>query len=371
MTKKLFPTGVPVSGKDLVGRETEITKICRLMEIGQSVALVAPRRYGKTSLILEILDRLKKKHMVGYVDIFRVLNKKELSEMIVDTILENKKISSFVRNIRENLSQLISRIEVKQVIEDHEFVMKFAQARVDEDELLDYALRLPEDFAKKSKSNLIMVYDEFGDLIKLNGEPLIKKMRSYFQLHERVTYLFSGSQESIMWKLFTDSKQAFFRFAKIVELGPIPYQPVLDYITDKFFQIGVKIEPLIAQEILSRTKGHPYYTQLLCQNIYLSLKANEVKGEDISSAFEEIIISEKSYFEELWENLKSRRYFLEVIRFLAEGNCNPYRIPKMQRQQVYYVVSKLEEGGFIRKVEQGKYAVKDPVFKEFIVRQFL
>ena len=53
--------GKPVIGKDLIGREEEIKLIMQTVLEGQSVVLIAPRRFGKTSLLLEALRRLKNK----------------------------------------------------------------------------------------------------------------------------------------------------------------------------------------------------------------------------------------------------------------------------------------------------------------------
>ena len=91
----------------------------------------------------------------------------------------------------------------------------------------------------------------------------------------------------------------------------------------------------------------------------------------MNAAYEEVILNEKSYFEEIWENLKHKKYFLEVLCFIATGHSNPYQIPEMDRQHVYYVLCKLEEGGYIKRIAKAKYELKDPLLKEFIIRQIL
>jgi len=118
-------------------------------------------------------------------------------------------------------------------------------------------------------------------------------------------------------------------------------------------------------KILSRTRCHPYYTQLLCQNLYLSLHGKRVKEEDIESAYNEAVMSEKSYFEEVWEELKGKKNFLGLLRFLANGEINPYGFP-LDRQQIYYIVSKLEEMGHLRRVDKGHYELTDPLFGAYI-----
>ena len=67
----MFQVGKPVKGNAFVGRDKEIKEIQTYLEMGQSVVLIAPRRFGKTSLVLEVLRRMKrKKHYTGFVDIF-------------------------------------------------------------------------------------------------------------------------------------------------------------------------------------------------------------------------------------------------------------------------------------------------------------
>ena len=48
-------------GKDLIDRKDELRKLEDLLISGQSVILTSPRRYGKTSVCLELLSRLKSK----------------------------------------------------------------------------------------------------------------------------------------------------------------------------------------------------------------------------------------------------------------------------------------------------------------------
>ena len=65
--------GNPVSGKDFIGREEEIKYITELLLLGQSVVLIAPRRYGKTSLVLEVLEKLKSQERYSaFIDIFSI-----------------------------------------------------------------------------------------------------------------------------------------------------------------------------------------------------------------------------------------------------------------------------------------------------------
>ena len=50
-----FQVGKPVTGKDFIGREEELKLMLQLLSQGQSIMLIDQRRYGKTSLVHEVL----------------------------------------------------------------------------------------------------------------------------------------------------------------------------------------------------------------------------------------------------------------------------------------------------------------------------
>ncbi len=78
--KNIFPAGRPVVGNLLIGRDALLDELGNILTIGQSVVLIAPRRYGKTSVALEILKRFKNKaYFIADIDIFDVTDKRHLA----------------------------------------------------------------------------------------------------------------------------------------------------------------------------------------------------------------------------------------------------------------------------------------------------
>ena len=61
--------GQPVIGDDLYGREYELSRIWELLEQGEHLLMLAPRRVGKTSLMLELHRAPREGWDVLYVDI--------------------------------------------------------------------------------------------------------------------------------------------------------------------------------------------------------------------------------------------------------------------------------------------------------------
>ena len=372
--KSPFPIGVPVRGNDLIGRKEEINKIVDIVSDGQSAILIAPRRFGKTSILLEVLKQIKEKGIyVGDVDIFRIISFRELAEKITDTVLENRKIKGLAVSIKKGLSSILKKIEYKHVLDNFEFVLKLGESNIDENELLDAALAFPDEFASKYKKKMVFAYDEFGDLDKLNGEALLKRMRAIFQRQQNVSYIFSGSQESLMTKIFSNKKQAFYKFGRIITLQEISKRDFVKYIKRRFSQMGISIAQDNTEIILRKTGGHPYYTQLICHLIYYSLKNKKsiIEEGDIKSGFIEAMRIENSYFEELWQGLKGKKDFLKILRFIADEHSNPYKLKGLDRQQIYYILSSLVSMGMIKKIEKATYKIINPLFRDYLsVKKF-
>lgn len=270
--KQLFPSGRPVGGEMLIGREGILDELDDIINIGQSIILVAPRRYGKTSIVLALLERFKKKgHFIGDVDMFEVTGRKALAEKIIETCLKNNPVplERYWNGLKKGALNVLSMLKFKPADEDVEMVLQLGQPVINEERLLDDALDFPERFCARHNKQMVMFLDEFQDVSKIGGEALLKKMRAKIQRHKNVVYIFAGSQESMMTELFQHKQHAFYRFGRMFTIGGIDEKDFLPYIARSFETEGIKIGAGALGTIISITKGHPYYTQLLCQMIYI------------------------------------------------------------------------------------------------------
>ena len=78
-----FKYGEIVSGEDFADRQKEIKELMLDLSGGQNIIIYSQRRFGKTSLILEVLRRLRTKGILtAHVDLFRATSKKRFIEML-------------------------------------------------------------------------------------------------------------------------------------------------------------------------------------------------------------------------------------------------------------------------------------------------
>ncbi|MDI6794243.1 MAG: ATP-binding protein [bacterium] len=372
--KQIFPYGRPVTGDDLIDRQEIIKDILFDVKGGQSVILVSPRRYGKSSVILETLSHLKKEgFLVGYVDIFEQTSLAEIAEAIVATVLENEtsKAKNLIKMIRTSLTDFLKNIQFKHIREDNEILLSFGDSRISGEQLLNEALDFTQEFAARKKKKLVFAIDEFGDIMKWNGA-LIKKMRAKFQRHNSVTYLFSGSQESVMRDIFTKKAYAFYGFGKLITLPPLPAEDLARYLVFTFQKTGFGITERTAGAIVDKTSSHPHYTKILAQSI-LDLVSGTPQKEITLSVVEEgyqmTLRRLTGELENEWISLGKAPLQKRILKFLALKQGALYAkgsFPGVDKSAVYLALSDLEKKGILRKTDRGKFAFVNPFFTEYI-----
>jgi len=373
MPSRLFPLGGPVSEKDIVDREDFLVSLeIRLIE-GQSIMLAGPRRIGKTSLALEVLRRLKAKgSYIAFIDLFRYNTKKELSLAIIDACLENRSgISKTTAVLKDGLKRITGAARITAKVQDLELEIGSPSEGKSVDELFNYALRLPEILYQKDKKQIVVVFDEFQEIMRIAGEDTLKVMRSYFQMQEGVSYLFLGSKEGMMNTIFGDKRQAFYRFATILPIPPIPTEAWKEYLSSKFAEKRIVVSDDAILEILELTGGHPQDTMLLCSEVYYALiEAGQttLTLEFVRMGFTRAILTLSPVFDELLDELGKIPSVRHVLIGIAKGlriysglNVNPNEIKR--------AVDTLVSRAIVEKTSRGNYAFVEPMLKHYLIEK--
>jgi AAA+ ATPase superfamily predicted ATPase len=372
MIMKDIHLGKPVKGENLIGRESEIKSILQLIELGQSVVIIAPRRFGKTSLILEILHRLKKENKyIAFIDVFTTPDLLSLSKKITEQVLENNQLGKTFRSIKDNLTSLIKNIELKQTIENFEFILKYATQIQDKWELFSESIDFIEAYPKKHNNRMVCAFDEFGDLNKFNGDSLVKLIRSKIQLHENAVYLFSGSYESVMDSLFVNPKSPFYRFARIINLGYINTSEFKKYIVKTLEQNKISVVSSLIDELLNFTKGHPYYTQLLLQQIQFNSKDKDsLKNQTIEILLDQALSIENNFLEKQWEEISKSRELVQTLLAVVQQEKQLYSVVDTKKVNLGRALKKLSGRGLLY-YKEGRYHQTDPLFELWIKKNVI
>lgn len=198
---------------------------------------------------------------------------------------------------------------------------------------------------------MIVAFDEFQEIDVLDGVALEKLMRSKFQYHRNVVYLFMGSKRHLLQEIFSEEGRAFYKFGKPMTLGFIPKEEFAAFISRKFGEGGGSISEDAIECVLNVTGGHPYYTQQLCYGLWFISK-NIKDASLVEKAIQEILVHEQVNYLKIWDELSilQRRLLIGLSReehpnIYSAGFIDKYKLRAPSRVQ--RALESLESKGII------------------------
>ena len=371
----LFPIGRIVPAEDLVGREPAIRDLVARLQSGQNLIVAGPRRIGKTSVVEEALRRLRESgHYTGRVDLLRVTTTRELAEALAEACLGNlTRTARALRTLRDWARGRAPEVRIKASLGPHaEVALDFAlraENRSAED-LLDDALALPQEMAIRAGTRFFLAYDEFQQLTKIDAR-LLGRMRATMILQDRVTFVFLGSQESLVAELFTKRHEPFYRFAVDWHLPPVPEAEWHAYLSRKYEQAGYEPSTQAVEDIVRRAGSHPMDTMLLANetvHVAREVGVRAITADLVAVAFERTLLGLARAYDEAWQALDTAAQ--HVLKRLAAGEPL-YAPPSPNPGRVKRAVDRLLGAGVLERRARGRYRFVETMFAEYIRRHAL
>jgi hypothetical protein len=320
-----FRYGALALDEAFTNREREIGELSRDILNGQDVVVLAPRRYGKTSLVWRVIqDIVKKRVLVAQVNLMTTPTKERLAEKLADTIHEN--IASALFRARERLRifadlRITPRVTVDPDTGTPTFSFDAGSAPQDVDATLERLLELPGQLAVERKRKVALVFDEFQEVVDIDPD-LPKLMRSVFQEQPEVAHVYLGSKRHMMERIFNDENEPFWRSARQMELGVIDPPQFEGYVTASFERTGKRIRIETVRAILETTGGHPYATQELCYFVWEETRPRRTAGElELQAGVDGVLRAEHAHFELIWDQSSTAQR--RVLQALAAEPGRP------------------------------------------------
>jgi AAA+ ATPase superfamily predicted ATPase len=317
MKRNPFFFGEVVTGENFTNRVDEVKRLTAELRGGHNMFLISPRRYGKTSLIINVLEHLNREGLFTfYIDLYKVASLRELLEAYAKGVARScttrvERFSEFIKDIFPRLrpkiiigSDGVPSIEVDIQLKDRELL-----------DSLEEVFDVPEKIARKRKRNFVVVFDEFQEILNLDGEKIEKMMRACFQHHHKVAYLFAGSKRHLIYSMVSDPNRAFYKLGDIMNLQKIEAIEMMVFLKKQFFRGPIKVTDSVIDYVLEISENVPYNVQYLCHHLWnWCLEAKRVEKQDITNVLNNIISEQSANYIALWDGLSlHQRLFLKAI----------------------------------------------------------
>jgi len=324
--KNPFEYGGVVTGDAFCNREAEKTDLLKAIRNDEKLFVFSERRFGKTSLVRNVIAKLPHKDTVSaYVDLWPTDDEPRFVTALAKAITSS--MTTSVEKLLTTAKELFSSLVPTMTLNDEgkpELSFGFSR-NVKIDQAIEEVLETADRIANKEKKNVVVVFDEFQQILQYENDLVERKLRSVIQNHRKVAYIFLGSRRHLIQKMFMEKNRPLYRAGGHYPLGPISEKDWTPFIRNHFRTTERLISDDLIHSIYTRTQGHPFYTQHLCHAVWeLCDRKAAVTPKMLDDATQLLLERENYAYTTLWESLAvNQRKFLKGLASEA-GKVQPF-----------------------------------------------
>jgi AAA+ ATPase superfamily predicted ATPase/Holliday junction resolvase len=372
----MFQTSHPVTGVGFHDRTGEMERLAAFVAelragANRWLAVIGPRKVGKTSLILELSRRITDVHFV-------VIDTQEVSPpslelfrtcalRVVDQLLAHELDNSLevLAAIGKDLDQTLDASNTFTALPASLRTTIRSLARADmTDDFARLCLDLPERMAEALERHIVVAIDEFQELAGLSRADVLPLIRSIWQRHRRVGYVVSGSGRTLLQDMVTREHSPFFQHFALMYIEPFSRRDAIALLSEQPSD-GPRIPVALAERAVAVLGGHPFYLQLLGE----ALTARKPPYDDaaLKDALQDVLFSRTGrlalYLQLGFDRIVGRStYLAAVLDALSDEPLRMTDVASRIHATTADTSRYLERvGDAIRKREDGRYELDDPV----------
>lgn len=264
---KYFPEGIAL-GDSFINRHNERKLLSNRIKSNKHSVLMAPRRYGKTSLVIKVADEMKMPYCS--IDLLAAYNEEYVRDQILNKV--SRLVFELLPRLKKAKEVLISIFKkMKPEISIGAFGQRLSLniSNSPLQDITELLLRLDET-AKYFNKKAIIFIDEFQQISQLkNYHSIEASIRHAVERSENVTYVFSGSNRQLLQQMFGDQGRPLYRLCQIISIDRMSEDIYINYI-NKLSLIKWKkaLSHDAIRQIIICTELHPFYMNVLCQLLW-------------------------------------------------------------------------------------------------------
>jgi len=309
--------GVAIDENHFIGRQKEQSRLAANMRAGISTILIAPRRYGKTSLVNRVANEVSTDELIVVkLDVFACRDEYEFYNMFAEAVLHqtSSKFEEWRENARSFMERLMPKISfATDALQEYSVSLGITPKTHKPEEILD----LPQMIAEKKNCRIVVCIDEFQQIGEMPDSVNIqKRLRSVWQNQSLVSYCLYGSKKHLMTTLFQSRSHPFYKFGDTMYLDRIGEEDWLPYLKSRYEERGLQLPDDMAQIICQKVQLHPSYVQQLAWMTMLN--TNDIVTMDtIGCALSDLLNDNDALYSQQTESLT--KYQVNFLRALLAG----------------------------------------------------
>ena len=375
-----FVYGEIVTAAAFADRDHERERLARDLADAQKVFLISPRRYGKSSLIRDVMRNLARQRLLTVeVTVAASSSYVGFLEAYAGALIA---ADTPVSRLRRWATELLQNLRPELRFDggtrgDAAFSLAFPAVRTARDtaRLAAEVFALPAKIAAARKQRMAIALDEFQTVTTFDGGNVEHALRAAVQQQRDVGYVFAGSEPSLMERMLT-SKRPFYKAGPVMRLEKIDPGEFAAFIEDRFAATGFGFEDGFGEGIVDLAANVPYDVQRLAHETWDDVRRTRRKTvglEDLHRTLTRLLGEQQMVFEEAWQRLTlPQRAVLRAIviengrELLSADVRTRHRLPGAS--SVQSALAALVKYDVVQK-EGSRYVVNDSLYREWVARR--
>lgn len=379
-----FVYGEIVTAGAFADREAERERLARDLAEGQKVFLISPRRYGKSSLVRDVLRGLsRQKILTVEVTVAASSSYVGFLEAYARALVT---ADTPIGRLRRWTTELLQAVRPELRFDGPSpggpstgggVTLAFPAVRTARDtaRLAAEVFALPGRIAAARRQRLAIALDEFQAVTSFDGGTVEHALRAAVQDQRAVGYVFAGSEPSLMERML-EPRRPFYKAGPVMRLEKIDEDIFAHFIESRFATSGLKPEPGLGAAIVELAGNVPYDVQRLAHETWDDVRVAGRRSaglDDLHGTLTRLLGEHHTAFEESWQRLTLaqravlRALVLEDGRELMSGDVRTrHRLPGAS--SVQSALAALVRQDVVMKAGS-RYTVSDSLYREWVARK--
>lgn len=325
-------------------RVQETQDLVKYLTNGNNMALISPRRIGKTELLHHVFAQpeIKERYYTFIIDIYATSSLRDLVNILGKDILNSLKPKG------------------RGAINNPEVTL---------DEIFHYL--------NSADRPCLVAIDEFQQIERYGNDSwqVEATLRTYIQNCQNATFIFSGSHRHMMTGIFLSPNRPFYQSVIMMTLPTISVGRYADFAVEKFEKAGKSLDRNVVDCLFEKFENVTAYIHRTMNLLYSNTGVGESCTIDmIQPAIDEMIALSADSYESLFYQMPEKQRQL-LLAIAAEGRASSisggafirkYRLPSAS--SVLSAVKGLLEKDFVTQ-DKGTYWVYDQIFVLWMKRK--
>lgn len=290
-----FKFGDPVEGDYFLARPDLENFVSQFLVNRIHVVLIGPRRFGKTSFLLNLLKKLNaSSHPYVFVDIFNITSHKDFLHQMLRALKSRKGWIDSLKTMLESIPRLRPKISTQVDVHTGQPSIDFT---------LDTALSSENDVKEmiqdvlsglgKLGQGLILAIDEFQKITELDDNGWLEAtLRTHMQQLRNTSFIFTGSRRSVIYDMLNNPARPLYKFCQSIEF-PAFGSEFTDWILKRFQNVGIKCSRKAIEHLRKIVQDTPNYVQMVCFHL-VALGKNDITVTEVNEALK-IVVQQNAY----------------------------------------------------------------------------